>query len=222
MQSGWFGHAVADGGFTNARQLPCRCLAAFQGIGRSRSPDSYVGRRNGEAVPTYAHYERRSRKPNRRRSGHRTSSLSRSLRLFDRIRHSQWNERGSLPELRVVPTAPRRARRHHFRRVIRASETHCRASNGGLRFQRKLLPPLACQSVSRISLRPLRAISCGFRWRLKATFGGADLNSVRLEQWFTSLDHAKVVIAAWRRDYNDVRPHSSIGNRTPAHFAMTM
>lgn len=37
--------------------------------------------------------------------------------------------------------------------------------------------------------------------------------------WFTSLGHAREVIEAWRRDYNEVRPHSSLDNRTPAEFA---
>ena len=33
--------------------------------------------------------------------------------------------------------------------------------------------------------------------------------------WFMSLDEARQKCEAWRRDYNDVRPHSSIGNKTP-------
>jgi transposase InsO family protein len=37
--------------------------------------------------------------------------------------------------------------------------------------------------------------------------------------WFTSLRHAREVIEAWRLDYNEVRPHSSIGDKTPAEFA---
>jgi len=37
--------------------------------------------------------------------------------------------------------------------------------------------------------------------------------------WFTSLRHAREVIEAWRLDYNEVRPHSAIGDRTPAEFA---
>jgi putative transposase len=33
--------------------------------------------------------------------------------------------------------------------------------------------------------------------------------------WFLSLDEAQEKCEAWRRDYNDVRPHSSIGGKTP-------
>jgi len=32
-------------------------------------------------------------------------------------------------------------------------------------------------------------------------------------------DPARVLIEAWRREYNTVRPHSSLGNLTPAEFA---
>jgi transposase InsO family protein len=33
--------------------------------------------------------------------------------------------------------------------------------------------------------------------------------------WFLSLDEAQRKCEAWRRDYNEVRPHSAIGNKTP-------
>ena len=33
--------------------------------------------------------------------------------------------------------------------------------------------------------------------------------------WFMSLDDAQRKCEAWRRDYNEVRPHSAIGNKTP-------
>ncbi|OFZ16602.1 MAG: hypothetical protein A2X86_12480 [Bdellovibrionales bacterium GWA2_49_15] len=37
--------------------------------------------------------------------------------------------------------------------------------------------------------------------------------------WFTSLDHAKEICEAWRIDYNEERPHSSLGYKTPKEFA---
>ena len=37
--------------------------------------------------------------------------------------------------------------------------------------------------------------------------------------WFTTLDDARKVIETWRTDYNDVRPHSSLDDRTPSEFA---
>ena len=33
--------------------------------------------------------------------------------------------------------------------------------------------------------------------------------------WFMSLDEARTKCEVWRRDYNEVRPHSAIGNKTP-------
>jgi putative transposase len=33
--------------------------------------------------------------------------------------------------------------------------------------------------------------------------------------WFMSLDEARSKCEAWRRDYNEVRPHSAIGNEVP-------
>lgn len=37
-------------------------------------------------------------------------------------------------------------------------------------------------------------------------------------EWFRSRTEAKVVIEQWRRHYNEVRPHSSLGYLTPAEF----
>jgi putative transposase len=54
------------------------------------------------------------------------------------------------------------------------------------------------------------------------SFNGKFRDECLNEQWFTTLAHAQAVIAAWRRDYNEIRPHSSIGNRTPAAFAATL
>ena len=36
-----------------------------------------------------------------------------------------------------------------------------------------------------------------------------------LQQANASLDDAREKMEAWRRDYNEVRPHSAIGNKTP-------
>lgn len=38
---------------------------------------------------------------------------------------------------------------------------------------------------------------------------------------FLSLEHAKTVIEAWRADYNDHRPHGSLGMLTPSEYAKT-
>ena len=37
-------------------------------------------------------------------------------------------------------------------------------------------------------------------------------------EWFRNRLEAKVIIQAWRRHYNEIRPHSSLNYRTPAEF----
>jgi len=37
--------------------------------------------------------------------------------------------------------------------------------------------------------------------------------------WFMNLKHARGVIEDWRRDYNEVRPHSSLNGRAPVEYA---
>jgi putative transposase len=39
------------------------------------------------------------------------------------------------------------------------------------------------------------------------------------ENWFTSLPDARQKIEEWRKDYNQRRPHSALGYRTPEEFA---
>jgi putative transposase len=37
--------------------------------------------------------------------------------------------------------------------------------------------------------------------------------------WFNDLNEAKRIIEAWRQEYNESRPHRSLGERTPSEFA---
>ncbi len=37
--------------------------------------------------------------------------------------------------------------------------------------------------------------------------------------WFLSLEDAQAKIAAWRRDYNESRPHTALGHVPPPEFA---
>jgi putative transposase len=41
------------------------------------------------------------------------------------------------------------------------------------------------------------------------------------ENWFMNLKHARDIIEDWRRDYNEVRPHSSLHGRAPMEYAKT-
>lgn len=40
------------------------------------------------------------------------------------------------------------------------------------------------------------------------SFSGKFRDECLNENWFISLEHAKATISAWRRDCNEVRPHS--------------
>jgi putative transposase len=51
------------------------------------------------------------------------------------------------------------------------------------------------------------------------SFNGRLRDECLNQDWFHTLSEAREIIEAWRRDYNDVRPHSSLGDRTPSAFA---
>jgi putative transposase len=50
------------------------------------------------------------------------------------------------------------------------------------------------------------------------SFNGKMRDECLNEHWFLSLGEARETIENWRRDYNEVRPHSALGNRTPKEF----
>jgi len=51
------------------------------------------------------------------------------------------------------------------------------------------------------------------------SFNGSLRNECLNEEIFDSLDDARRKLGLWRYDYNNVRPHSSLGNKTPADTA---
>ncbi|MEO1333140.1 MAG: IS3 family transposase [Myxococcota bacterium] len=52
------------------------------------------------------------------------------------------------------------------------------------------------------------------------SFNGKFRDECLNTHWFLSLNHARKLIEEWRRDYNNHRPHSSLGNITPREFAL--
>jgi putative transposase len=54
------------------------------------------------------------------------------------------------------------------------------------------------------------------------SFNGKFRDECLNEHWFTRMELAREIIEAWRVDYNEVRPHSSLGNLTPAEFARNL
>ena len=51
------------------------------------------------------------------------------------------------------------------------------------------------------------------------SFNGRLRDECLNEILFTSLPHARSVLATWKEDYNTVRPHSKLGGKTPAEIA---
>lgn len=52
------------------------------------------------------------------------------------------------------------------------------------------------------------------------SFNGKFRDECLNEHWFERLEQARELIEQWRQDYNEVRPHSSLQNRTPREFAL--
>src|SRR5579871_2116366 len=50
------------------------------------------------------------------------------------------------------------------------------------------------------------------------SFNGKFRDECLNAQWFVDLNDAREKIDAWRNDYNNVRPHSSLDGRTPAEY----
>lgn len=48
------------------------------------------------------------------------------------------------------------------------------------------------------------------------SFNGSLRDELLNKEIFATLDDARRKLALWRYDYNDVRPHSSLRNQTPA------
>ncbi len=53
------------------------------------------------------------------------------------------------------------------------------------------------------------------------SFNGRLRDELLNETLFTSLAQARVALGYWRADYNDARPHSRLGWKTPSEFAST-
>ncbi len=64
--------------------------------------------------------------------------------------------------------------------------------------------------------RPGKPVDNGYVERFHDRFRDECVNL----HWFFDLPDARTLIGAWREDYNTVRPHQSLGNRTPAEFAV--
>ena len=114
----------------------------------------------------------------------------------------------SLPALRVVRVLDRlRLGRGLPERIV---------IDNGTEFTSKALDQWAYENkVVLHFITPGRPMENGYIESFHGKFREECLN----EHWFLTLDDARETIESWRIDYNQVRPHSSLGYLTPEEFA---
>lgn len=101
---------------------------------------------------------------------------------------------------------------------VRGAPKVLRSDNGPEFVSRALLRWSAAQGLDVALIEP------GKPWQngTAESFNGKFRDECLSMEWFRTRAEAKVVIEAWRRHYNDVRPHSSLGYRTPAAFRQSL
>ena len=97
----------------------------------------------------------------------------------------------------------------------RGAPLYLRSDNGPEFVCRALLKWILDQGVETALIDP------GKPWQngTAESFNGKFRDECLSLEWFRSRAEAKVVIENWRRHFNEVRPHSSLGYLTPAAFA---
>ena len=74
-----------------------------------------------------------------------------------------------------------------------------------------------CKGVKLNFIRPGKPIENAFAESFNGRLRDECLNT----NWFMNLKNAREIIEDWRRDYNEVRPHSSLKGSTPKEYAET-
>ncbi|PYN72739.1 MAG: IS3 family transposase [Candidatus Rokuibacteriota bacterium] len=97
---------------------------------------------------------------------------------------------------------------------VHGAPRYLRSDNGPEFVARAILRWLQTAAIETAFIDP------GKPWQNGAdeSFNGKFRDQHLSLQWFRNRVEAKVSIEAWRRHYNDVRPHSSLGYLTPAAF----
>ena len=90
-----------------------------------------------------------------------------------------------------------------------------RTDNGPEFTSRVFMAWAQSRGIRHILIQPGRPMQNGYIESFNGKFRDEHLN----EQWFESLGEARSAAALWRQDYNQVRPHSSLGRIPPARFA---
>ncbi len=100
----------------------------------------------------------------------------------------------------------------------RGVPVHIRSDNGSEFIAKRVRSWLA-----RLSVKPL-FIEPGSPWEngYIESFNGRMRDELLAREIFYSLKEAQVLIEMWRRQYNTIRPHSSLGYRPPAPAAVVV
>jgi putative transposase len=116
----------------------------------------------------------------------------------------------SLGGARVVSVLERLAETRGLPEVI--------TMDNGPEFTGKMLDEWAYRNGVKLNfIRPGKPIENAFAESFNGRLRDECLNT----NWFMNLKHARNVIEDWRKDYNEVRPHSSLKNMTPMEYANT-
>ena len=99
--------------------------------------------------------------------------------------------------------------------VFRGNRAAVRTDNGPEFTGRAFIAWTQEHHVRHLLIEPGKPMQNGYIERCNGKFRDECLN----EHWLQTLQQARETIAHWRRDYNEVRPHSSIGRIPPARFA---
>jgi putative transposase len=90
-----------------------------------------------------------------------------------------------------------------------------RTDNGPEFTSRAFIAWAQRHGIQHILIQPGKPMQNGYIESFNGKFRDECLN----EHWFQTLQQARETISTWRQDYNEVRPHSSIGRIPPARFA---
>jgi putative transposase len=117
---------------------------------------------------------------------------------------------GSIRSARVIDTLAKLISEHGAPKVLRSD-------NGPEFVSRALLKWALSQNLDMALIDP------GKPWQngTAESFNGKFRDECLSMEWFRNRIEAKVVIEQWRRHYNEIRPHSSLGNLTPLAFKKT-
>jgi putative transposase len=96
--------------------------------------------------------------------------------------------------------------------LFRGVPEHIRSDNGGEFTARAVRKWLGSLGVRTLFIEPGSPWENGYI----ESFNGKLRDELLNREIFTTLTEAKVLIADWRKEYNQVRPHSSLGYRPPA------